>query len=149
MGLLDWLRPKVSANAGPRTAKQVTGGAGERAAEKHLKRLGYRILARNVACPRGELDLVAAEPRSGTVCFIEVRSRTAEPGTDPAVDPESTVTLVKRRRVIAAARHYLAGRRTRGAAFRFDVVAVRFAPGDADPDVRHYPGAFDVRGRLL
>jgi hypothetical protein len=33
---------------------------------------------------------------------------------------------------------------------RFDVVAVRFAGDDHKrPDVRHYPGAFDARGRLL
>ena len=35
------------------------GSRSERAAARFLKKLGYRVLARNWSCPLGELDLVA------------------------------------------------------------------------------------------
>ncbi|MBM4020169.1 MAG: YraN family protein [Planctomycetes bacterium] len=151
--LLSLLRRK-KAKLSPR---QQAGRAAERAAERFLRKRGYRIFARNVAYPQGEVDLVAVEKRSGAVCFIEVRSREADGGR-PQVAPEETVTEAKRRRVIRAARRFLAQQR-RGPArrwepdgppIRFDVVAVRFeGPDRTEPDIRHYPGAFDVHGRLL
>ncbi|MBE3069978.1 MAG: YraN family protein [Planctomycetes bacterium] len=130
------------------TPRQVTGQAGEKAAARFLRKRGYRIVARNVTYPQGELDLVAVERRSGTLCFVEVRSRTLVEGEDPRVTPEESVTRAKRRRVILAARQFVAGRRTARRAMRFDVVAVRFADDrHKDPEIRHYPAAFDVAGR--
>ena len=43
--IFDFLRRRPS----KRTDRQKTGDAGERAAERFLKRHGYRIVARNVA----------------------------------------------------------------------------------------------------
>src|SRR5437870_4720195 len=48
------------------------GGRAERAAAKFLRRKGYRVLARNVVLPPGELDMVALDGR--TIVFVEVRS---------------------------------------------------------------------------
>ena len=128
----------------------MTGEAGERAAARFLRKAGYRIVARNVRYPQGEVDLVALERRSGTLCFVEVRSRAVTDGRPPPVTPEESVTLSKRRRVIRAARRFALERKIRDRVIRFDVVAVRFAGDDRKrPDVRHYPGAFDARGRLL
>jgi putative endonuclease len=129
----------------------VTGEAGERAAERFLRKAGYRIVARNVRYTQGEVDLVALERRSGTLCFVEVRSRTVEEGAEPAISPEASVTLIKRRRVIRAARRFALERKAMDRVLRFDVVTVRFAGNGhrAPPDIRHYPGAFDARGRLL
>jgi len=134
----------------PKTERQQTGRRGERAAERFLAKHGYRVLARNVTYRQGEVDLVAQERATGTVCFVEVRSRRLADGQDARVEPEATVTLRKRRRVASAARKFLADRRATDRAVRFDVVTVRFdADGRGRPDVRHYPGAFDVHGRLL
>ena len=48
------------------------GTRSERAAAIYLKRLGYRIVARNFSCPLGELDLISLD---GTcIVFVEVRS---------------------------------------------------------------------------
>ncbi|HUU10082.1 MAG TPA: YraN family protein [Phycisphaerae bacterium] len=144
--IFDFLRRRPS----KRTDRQKTGDAGERVAERFLKRHGYRIVARNVACRRGEVDLVAVEKRTGTLCFVEVRSRVLGDGDKAVVEPEETVTLAKRRRIVAAARTYLARRRTAGRGVRFDVIAVRFAvAGDKRPDIRHYAGAFDAAGRTM
>ena len=144
LGIFDFLRKK----ARQRTARQETGQAGEKAAEKFLKKRGYRINARNVAYRRGEVDLVAQEKRSGTLCFVEVRSRATQDGREPEITPEETVTPAKRRRVISAAKKFLADRHAMDRPTRFDVIAIRFAGEDRRrPDVRHYPGAFDATGR--
>ena len=48
------------------------GSRSERAAVRFLKQLGYRILARNYACPLGEIDVIALDGKC--VVFVEVRS---------------------------------------------------------------------------
>lgn len=107
VAIFGFLRRK----APKRTERQKTGQAGERVAERFLKKHGYRILARNVTYRQGEVDLVAQDKRAGTLCFVEVRSRTLAGGTEPDISPEATVTLAKRRRVISAARTFLTQRR--------------------------------------
>jgi putative endonuclease len=95
------------------------GAHAEAQAARYLEHLGYRIVTRNYTVKGGEIDLVAAHGH--TLCFVEVRARKdARHGT-----PQETVVHRKQRRVIAAARHYLATQ-VRGAppACRFDVVAV-------------------------
>jgi len=147
LGLFDFLRRKQTPKLSPRQAR---GREGEQAAEKHLKRHGHRIIARNVTYAQGEVDLVAQDRRTGTLCFVEVRSRDLTDGREAPVSPEQSVTLAKRRRVISAARKFMLDHRLTGAAVRFDVVTVRFTDaGRRNPDVRHYPSAFDANGRLM
>jgi len=147
-GLFGFLRR--SRGDAAKTDRQRTGRRGERVAERFLKKHGCRILARNVTYRQGEVDLVAVEKASGTVVFVEVRSRRLREGADAHVEPEATVTPAKRRRVASAAVKFLADRRATERAVRFDVITVRFAAdGRGEPDVRHYPGAFDVHGGLL
>jgi putative endonuclease len=137
-----WRRPET---ADPR---HRTGRLGERAAARHLRRRGHRVLARNVRCRRGEVDLITLERRTRTVCFVEVRTRATREGEDPFVAPEATVTPAKRRRIVAAAREYLAGHGGFDRPIRFDVVSVRFeGDGRRRPVVRHFPAAFDANGR--
>jgi putative endonuclease len=95
------------------------GRAGERAAEEHLRGRGYVILERNFRCRGGEVDLVAL--CRGVVVFVEVKTR--QPGA--AVGPFEAVTPGKRRRLLRAARYYLARHRLEERAARFDVVGVR------------------------
>jgi putative endonuclease len=149
LGLFDFLHRKKEAS--PKLSpRQVRGREGEAAAEAYLKRCGHRILARNVTYARGEVDLVAQEKRTGTLCFVEVRSRDMAAGREARVSPEESVTLAKRRRVISAARKYMADRHLTDVAVRFDVVAVRYTDGDRQhPEVKHYPNAFDVNGKLM
>ena len=103
------------------------GRAGERAAVRHLKRLGYRILETNVELPGGELDVVARH--KGVVCVVEVRARLG----DDVREALESVDLRKRRKLVALARAYLAGRKFRpDTPVRFDVAAVTFPEGDLD-----------------
>jgi putative endonuclease len=118
------------------TYRQRFGDAGEKAAEDALVRDGYRILARKHRCPRGEVDLVAE--RGELLVFVEVRTRAS------AVfgAPEETVGPVKQRRIVRAARDFLARWRGPPRGARFDVVAVLDRP--EGPRVSHFPDAFDA-----
>jgi len=96
------------------------GEPAENLAAAFLEREGLRILERNYRCRFGEIDLVAAA--GATLVFVEVRARASEAFGGAA----GSITAAKRKRLVAAARHYLARHRT-DSACRFDVVLVRGA----------------------
>jgi putative endonuclease len=116
------------------------GAKGEKLARRFLKRQGYRILAKNYACPAGEIDLIVLDGR--TIAFVEVKTRL---GTDQA-DPEDTVTTAKRKKLHQVARYWLSQRRAEDYGCRYDVVAVTL-PHKGKPIVRHTPDAFDPSQR--
>ncbi len=60
------------------------GRQGEDRAAAWLTLKGWRILARRVKTPRGEIDLVAK--RAGTVAFVEVKWRAKQADLDTAID---------------------------------------------------------------
>ena len=94
------------------------GEAAENLAAAFLERSGLTILERNYRCRYGEIDIVA---RNGAqLVFVEVRARRSEAFGGAA----GSITAAKRRRLVAAARHYLAELRS-DRACRFDVVLVR------------------------
>ncbi|GAA0780126.1 YraN family protein [Castellaniella ginsengisoli] len=113
-------RPASEAPGGSPTQRQ--GHAAEARAARHLETCGIRILAANLNCRAGEIDLVARE--DALLLFIEVRER-----RNPAFGgAAASVNRTKQARIVRAARHFLP-RLTRlhfgGAApaCRFDVVA--------------------------
>jgi putative endonuclease len=55
-------------------AKDELGREGEQAAVEYLERAGLRVLDRNWRSADGELDIVAAEPRTLVVCEVKTRS---------------------------------------------------------------------------
>ncbi|WP_305096055.1 YraN family protein [Croceibacterium aestuarii] len=61
------------------------GRRGERSAALWLRLHGYRVLARRVKTPRGEIDLVVRRGR--TVVFAEVKWRRTAVELDEAIDP--------------------------------------------------------------
>lgn len=128
-------------SASPRAlgARQSLGQRGEAAAASYLGRIGFRVLERGYACRGGEIDLIAEE--GDCLCFVEVRSRNPGP-----VRPFETVGLRKQRRLVAAARHYLAreGISPVGArALRFDVIEVN-ASGPEVLSIELCRNAFEV-----
>jgi putative endonuclease len=112
------------------------GALGEDAAVGLLRAAGYRIVARNHRCRRGEIDVIAE--KGDLLVFVEVRTR----ATSAFGGPEETVGARKQRRVIAAARDYLAMRRGPAKAARFDVIAV--VDGPRGPALTHFENAFDA-----
>ena len=102
------------------TTKQA-GDAAEDRALAHLLQGGLKLLARNYRTPGrggGEIDLVMREP-GGTLVFVEVRQRATRSHGGAA----ASVSAMKQRRIIFAARHYLM-RLAPTPPCRFDVVSV-------------------------
>lgn len=95
------------------------GDRGERAAAAFLERRGCTILAAQWRCRYGELDLVARS-WDGTVCFVEVKLRSAG-----AIGlPREFVDGRKRERLRKTAMAYLAETGLDEAPARFDVAEV-------------------------
>jgi len=118
------------------------GSRSERAAGRFLKKLGYRIVARNYSCPQGELDLVALD---GTcIVFAEVRSTEAEDLEKPAV----SVDEFKQKRLTAAAMQFLQKKRLLGHAARFDVLTISWPADRKEPTIEHHRNAFEATGRF-
>ena len=97
-----------------RAEAERRGRKGEGLAALWLRLRGWRIVARRVKTPRGEIDLVARRGR--TVAFVEVKWRTTDAGLDTAIDEY-------RLRRVAAAAEAAAHRYTRpGDTIRIDVL---------------------------
>jgi putative endonuclease len=138
------LRPGLSARtcsvAGMTTTKTLTriqlGAMGEALAADHLMKMGLRILDRNWRCRYGELDLIASDPTTNTVVFVEVKTRTGDGygGLAHAVTPRK----VRRLRRLAAL--WLAGQDGGWAAVRIDVIGVRVGRRRI-PEITHLQGA--------
>ena len=78
-----------------RAEREAKGRRGETLAAWYLGLTGWRILARRVKTPRGEIDLIARRGR--VVAFVEVKWRASAAELDHAIDP------YRLRRVNAAA----------------------------------------------
>jgi len=117
------------------------GTRSEQAASRFLKRLGYRIVARNYTCPLGELDLVALD--NGSLVFVEVRSTGAE---DPA-QAAASVDYNKQKRLTKLAVHFLKAKKLLDRPARFDVLAVSWPANRKEPAIVHYQNAFEAVGR--
>ena len=103
------------------------GDAAEELALQHLQQAGLRLVTRNYRTPGrggGEIDLVLRD-RDGTLVFAEVRARASSTHGGAA----ASVSALKQRRIVFAARHYLL-RLTPLPPCRFDVVTVQ-GSGDA------------------
>lgn len=123
------------------TTKQ-RGDAAEALALDHLQRQGLRLVQRNFKTPGrggGEVDLIMREP-DGTLVFVEVRQRASTARGGAA----GSVTLLKQRRIVLAARHFLL-RLGSEPPCRFDVVLIDGALGAAaTPAVQWLRAAFEA-----
>lgn len=96
----------------------ILGSAGEKIAEKLLKKEGYRILERNYRCRYGEIDIIALD--GDTIVFVEVKTRR---NTAFGV-PQQSVNPRKQRHMTLAATWYLTENRLNNRSARFDVVSI-------------------------
>ena len=113
------------------------GELGERAAKKHLRKLGLKFLTANFRSDRGEIDLVFRD--ADCLVFIEVKTRSSEDWTRPS----AAVDARKRRLLSQTALDYLKLLKNPQVKIRFDIVEVLLADG-AVREVRHLPNAFPM-----
>lgn len=117
----------------------LLGRWGEKQAAGYLHQKGYRLLAAGYRCRMGEIDLIAQKGRE--LAFVEVKLRR----NANFAEPREQVTAAKQRRILLAARHFLAQHPEYGEHYcRFDVAEV-YAPDGvqtAKPELRYYEHAF-------
>ena len=94
-----------------------------------------RILALNWRCRYGELDVIAADPTTDTVVFVEVKTRTGDGFGGVA----EAVTEQKARRLRRLAAMWLATQEQGWAAVRLDVIGVRIGRRRT-PEISHLQG---------
>jgi putative endonuclease len=118
------------------------GMRSERLAAKHLRRLGYHVVAVNHQNAGGELDIVAIN--QACVVFAEVRSTSQPTGERPA----ASIDANKQKRLTNAALRFMQEHRLLGRSARFDVLIVSWPPGASSPTIAHYPNAFEASGNF-
>ena len=115
--------------------RRQLGLAGERLAERYLRRRGLKVVARRYSTPVGEIDLVM---RAGaTVVFVEVKTRRSR----ALAEPHESVRLPKQRKLARCAEWFLRQKGWLGRPCRFDVVAV-VVPEGGEAEIEHFPEAF-------
>ncbi len=122
----------------PAPPKRATGQAGEAAAERYLKRQGFKLLYRNLHLGRaGELDLVMEQ--RGVLVFVEVKARLAGETLGGFVN----ITDAKQRKLWELGQLYLQRYPGTWRGVRFDAVEVEFADARlTEHSVKHLPDAF-------
>jgi putative endonuclease len=135
MKLLEKIKSVFSGKAKPEHLRR--GELGERAAKKHLQKLGLKFLAANFRSARGEIDLIFRD--GDCLVFLEVKTRSSEAWTRPA----AAVDARKRRLLSQTALDYLRLLKNPEVKIRFDIVEVLLADGDVR-EIRHLPNTFSL-----
>jgi putative endonuclease len=94
------------------------GQIAENRAARFLERQELLVITRNYRCRGGEIDLICRDGR--TLVFVEVRSRRNSDFGGAA----ASITPSKQRRIVLAARHYLAAMGRHSYDCRFDCVLI-------------------------
>ncbi len=116
------------------TDARKRGRRGELAALIYLWWHGYRLICRNYASFRHEIDLIMQDRRSGMLVFVEVKTRSRLDYGRPA----EAVDAKKQRYLRLAAQGFLKSHGWEDRPARFDVVEVML-PGAV---ISHIPDAF-------
>jgi putative endonuclease len=138
--------PVTGPAGGTKPPGQITtkrlGDAAESLALAYLREAGLKLVEANYRTPGrggGEVDLIMRAP-DGTLVFVEVRQR----GSTLHGGAAASISALKRRRIIFAARHYLM-RYASLPPCRFDVVTVQGRPEAPEAvAIEWLRGAFDA-----
>jgi putative endonuclease len=105
------------------------GRRAEELAVVHVKKLGWRLLARNFSCKLGELDIAALDEKEKELVMVEVRCRTQ----NSVQAPEDSIGPRKLRTLIGAGRVFVDKTGWTGP-WRIDLFAVTAFP--CEPETR-------------
>lgn len=120
-----------------KTSKEF-GKEGEDLAERMLRSKNFRIIERNYRFGKtGEIDIIAEDPETHQLVFVEVKTRQNLEFGDPVL--AITKNKIAQLKKVAAA--YLYDKEIKETDCRFDVVTVLFR-GEMKPEIKHYVNAF-------
>ncbi|MEX2090894.1 MAG: YraN family protein, partial [Candidatus Paceibacterota bacterium] len=103
----------------PITERTKFGNIAEKYAAEFLESRGYTILAGNYRKPWGEIDLIAQKDE--ILVFVEVKANSKEIA---GFEPELRVNREKLKRIVRAARTYLAEKRCPDREWQIDIIAI-------------------------
>lgn len=132
-----WERIKAWRGANQDPLSHQYGRLGERAAKKHLRKLGLKFLTANFKSDRGEIDLIFRH--KDCLVFVEVKARSSEDWVRPA----AYVNAHKRRLLSQTALDYLKLIKFPKVKIRFDIVEVLLDSGTVR-EIRHLPNTFPM-----
>lgn len=112
------------------------GLRGEQLACRYLRNKKYSVIATNYATKLGETDIIAEAP-DGTICFVEVKTRS--PGQMTA--PSEAVDYRKSENLKTNAAAFLKMTKSESADFRFDIIEVILYDLHT-ADINHIENAF-------
>jgi putative endonuclease len=122
--------------------RQEVGKLGEKAAQKFLKKRGYRIRETGFRCRHGEIDIVAQQ--KDWLVFVEVRTKSnLEFGT-----PEESITQAKKERLIASALTYATTHQNIPPLWRIDVVGIELDDKGKPTRIDHIENAIEQDSRF-
>lgn len=124
----------MSTNARARELAQ----RGEDRAAQHVEELGWRVVERNWRCRAGELDLVAHDPETDTLVFIEVKTRSGLGYGHPL----EAITYAKAARLRGLAMAWLRERGARARLLRVDAIGI-VLPRQGPENLTHLRGIGD------
>ncbi|MEL6105823.1 MAG: YraN family protein [Planctomycetota bacterium] len=141
--LTDCRRRYVDWRYGAIDPEAPIGRQGEQVAARLLRQKGLVVIAESESDRAGEIDVIAAHRRTGSLVFVEVKTlRTDRPG-----HPADRVDEQKQGRITRAALRFLKRRKLLGTPCRFDVIAIWWPRGQAEPTrMKHYENAFEAAG---
>ncbi len=125
------------------TDKRKIGNLGERAAVRHLRRSGYRIIKKNYTAADAEIDIIAR--KRDVIAFVEVKARNIKHLGKIEARPASAVTPEKQRKIIRTASCFLS-RYNDKARVRFDVIEVYLEDAERGvriKEIKHLTDAFN------
>jgi len=100
--------------------KKEIGKRGEQLAAEYLKNNGYKILDTNYQKRKGEIDLIAYDPTSDEIVFIEVKARSSQ----SYGYPEEAVNQNKIKKITQVARMWIEEKDKVDVFWRIDIIAI-------------------------
>jgi putative endonuclease len=123
--------------------RKKLGMRGEEIAEKHLKKNGYKILAKNWFfrwgnnnTSKGEIDIIAK--KQGVIIFVEVKTAIENDN----FHPEQKVNFKKKQKLIKLAQIWLTQNKIPlDAKYQIDVIGIEINPYTEKEKINHFENA--------
>ena len=112
--------------------RRALGNQGETLVEEYLLKQGFSIVMKNFSVRGGEIDLIAC--KKDVIAFIEVKTR-----THIYFDTSEVITLAKQKKIIFAAKFFIAKQAYVDMTYRFDVALVH---GEQQKEITYLENAF-------